>query len=97
MPAGIYFVTYDNPAGGDYRRPLRTFDKVAEVERVAPKTTLRLIRRKGQRFADIQSAGARSVDPRKGSMLLFSSKTGRTYVLNNRGNRPGVWVRRDEG
>jgi hypothetical protein len=47
MSTGIYFVTYDNPRGGDYRRPLRELGKVAQVERVTPKTTLRLSRRKG--------------------------------------------------
>ena len=95
MRTGIYFVTYDNPRGADYQRALRELRKVADVDRIVPKTTLRLSKRKGFRFVDIKRAAARSLDPWKGSLLLFSCKTGRAYTLDNRGNRPGVWVRRD--
>lgn len=92
MPARVYFITYDNPRAGDYRRPFREFGKVARIERLVPKTTLRLSRRKGRTFADVKAAAERSVDPHKGSAMLFSATTGRAYMLNNRGNRRGEWV-----
>ncbi|CAH0127130.1 hypothetical protein [Roseomonas sp. CECT 9278] len=95
MPNGVYFLTYDCPRGADYRRPRRELGKVAHVGRETPKTTLRLDRRPGATFADIKAAAARSLDPRKGRMMLFSTKTGRIYTLDNRGNQPGIWVRRD--
>ena len=95
LPEPIYFVSYDNPRAGDYRRPLRELGKVGQVERMVPKTTLRLNRRWACRFADVKAAVERSIDPRRGSAVLFSSKTGRAYTLDNRGNRRGEWVRRD--
>ncbi|MGG5819345.1 hypothetical protein [Falsiroseomonas sp. HW251] len=68
---------------------------MAYVARETPKTTLRLDRRPGAKFADIKAAAARSLDSRRGRIVLFSTKTGRVYTLDNRGNQPGIWVRRD--
>lgn len=33
------------------------------------------------------------LDPRKGSMILFSERYTGPFICNNRGNRPGVFVR----
>jgi hypothetical protein len=94
MPA-IYFWSYDNPAKGDYRRPAREFLKIACVQRVAPKTTLRLERHRGVTFSDVKAAAARCLDGRKGRGILFSTRTGHAYVCDNARNRPGHWIRID--
>lgn len=88
-----YYWSYDNPKGGDYRKAPRQLAKVADVERTAPKTTFRLRKRVGVTFPQLRVGLADTLDERKGCGILFSSKTGHVYVLDNRGNRRGVWVR----
>lgn len=39
-----YIWTFDNPRGGDYRRPARELAKVGSVQRHVPKTTLHVDR-----------------------------------------------------
>ncbi len=91
----IYYLSYDNPKNGDYRYPTRRLRKVATVEGVAPKTTLRLERNPGVTFSQLRDAAAMTLDARKGRGILFSRLTGNTYVLDNRGNRKGQWIRQD--
>ena len=90
-----YYWSYDNPKNGDYRYPTRRLRKVADVEGVAPKTTLRLERNPGVTFSELRAAVAGTLDARKGRGILFSGRTGHAYVLDNRGNRRGQWVRQD--
>ena len=90
----VYFWSYDNPQNGDYRRPARKLETVAEVDRIAPKTTLRLARRPGVTFPQLRDAAAETLDRREGRGILFSSRTGHAYVIDNRSNRRGEWVRK---
>lgn len=88
----IYFWSYDNPRDRNYRQPALKLGRVAEVDRIAPKTTLRLERRPGVTFSQLCATAAETLDIRKGSGVLFSAHTGRAYVIDNRGNRRGEWV-----
>jgi hypothetical protein len=91
----VYYWSYDNPKNGDYQYPTRKLRSVAAVERVAPKTTLRLKRNTGVTFQEIQDTAAQTLDRKKGRGILFSRRTGNVYVLDNRSNRKGEWVLQD--
>jgi hypothetical protein len=93
----IYYWSYDNPKNGDYRYPVRRLQKVADVEAIAPKTTLCLERNPGVTFSELRAAAAGTLDARKGRGVLFSERTGNAYVIDNRGNRKGQWVRHGRG
>ncbi len=95
LKQSTYYWSYDNPKNGDYRYPTRSLRKVADVEGIAPKTTLRVERNSGVTFSELRAAAAGTLDARKGRGILFSGRTGHAYVLDNRGNRRGQWVRQD--
>lgn len=88
-----YYFSFDNPKNRNYACPKNECKKVAFVESATPKTTLRLDRKHGVTFAEIKAATARSLDPKNGRGILFSTRTGRVYTIDNRGNRPRVWRR----
>jgi hypothetical protein len=89
-----YFWTYDNPRYGDYRRAKRLLGNVAFVETVAPRTSFVLKRRRGESFADLREALKESLDPRRGSGVLVSRRTGNVFEINNRGNRRNRFIRK---
>lgn len=90
-----YYWSFDNPRNGDYRHPIRELGKFADVHSIAPKTTLRLERNSNVTFSQLKAAAARTLDKQKGRGVLFSARTGYAYVLDNRSNRKGMWVRQD--
>jgi hypothetical protein len=88
-----FTMTWDNPSGGDYRRVTSRLSRLGTLYRRAPRTTAVLEPHPDVTFADIKRAFTATLDSRRGSAVLVSSKTGRVYELNNRGNRPGRFVR----
>jgi hypothetical protein len=73
----------------------RLLGAVAEVEVTPPKTTFRLDRWKGLDFSALKAVLKRTLDPRRGRGVLFSTKTGRVFVIDNRGNHRGLLLRLD--
>lgn len=63
------------------------------VERLPHKTAYRIVRPICVTFADMRQALTAGLNPRLGSVLLFSASTGNAWVMSNRGNRRGVFVR----
>lgn len=63
-----------------------------QVDRLPHLTTLRIRRPLGKTFLEFKSDLRRCVQSRRGSILLASS-TGRSWICNMRGNRPGTFVR----
>jgi hypothetical protein len=89
-----FTITYDNPRGGDYRRIKRKLRRFGSVENVRrPRTTVRLEPDSKIEFAKIKQALIASLDPKRGSALISSRRTGNEYRADNRGNRPGEFVR----
>ena len=89
-----YVFSYDVPRNDDYSRAQRLCGRVANVQRIVPKTTLLLERLPGQTFADVKRATRRTPDRRQGRAVLVSRKTGNVFTMDNRGNQPGIWVKR---
>lgn len=57
------------------------------------KTTLRLERPKGMTWQAFKAEVRRELQPRQGSALVHSHRSGRTYVCSNSGNRSGRFDR----
>jgi len=92
---GVYYFSFDNPKNGDYKFPLREMSKISDVEKIVPKTTLMLKRHRAVKFVQIQDAAKRSLNKKNGRGVLISAHTGYAYVIDNRGNRKGEWLRKD--
>jgi hypothetical protein len=62
------------------------------VEQVPHKTTLKLMRPRSMSWKNFLRLLKRFVQPKIGSMLLFSCVTGKVFLCSNRGNRAGVFL-----
>ena len=58
---------------------------------VAHKTTLVIERPAGMTWARFKALIRSILQPKRGSVILFSETTGRTFLCSNRGNQPGVF------
>lgn len=96
-PIKSYVLEYNRPRGDDYRAVVRRLERAGlVVDRLPHKTCLR-IRRVPSRttFTEFRSLLVSLMDRRRGSLLLSSLVTNRTWLMSNRGNRPGEFVRVD--
>jgi hypothetical protein len=82
-------LTYDNPRGGRYRAPERGSARLGTVERLGPKTAPLVRLDPGRKFADLGRFVVDAPDPRGGSAVVGSLKTGHVYGCANSGNRRG--------
>ncbi len=57
------------------------------------KTTFRITYSGARKFRQLRRALIAALDPRIGSLTLGSKKTAKFWRVNNRGNRPGLFVR----
>ncbi len=56
---------------------------------LAHKTTIVIERPKGVSWAKFKALIRSILQPRRGSVILFSEATGRTFLCSNAGNQPG--------
>lgn len=59
----------------------------------AHKTLLMLKRPSTMTWDEFKDAIRSVIQPRRGSVVIFSAATGNTYICSNRGNQPGDFVR----
>lgn len=64
-----------------------------ETDRLPHKTALVLERPDDMSWSEFSEAVTSVLHPRRGSVMLSSESTGRTFICQNRGNRPGRLVR----
>lgn len=90
-----YYVLETNRARGDniQRVQRRLERRKYNVELLRHRTCLRVGRPAGVRWRVFEADIFSTLDPHRGSVLLFSESTGRVYIGNNRGNRPGQLIR----
>jgi len=60
---------------------------------VAHKTALRIERPEDMSWTEFKTAVRSVLQPRRGSVMLFSESSGKTYICNNAGNQPGQFER----
>lgn len=92
----VYFAEF-NRAYAEIRRVARRLESWWNlvVEIVPHKTTLRIERPPDMTWRQFGEAMFSVLDDRLGSVIVFSTTTGRVYLCSNVGNMPGIMQRID--
>jgi len=89
-----YFGEFNRVVGDSIRHAMRVLQSWGlDVHLLPHKTALRIERPDGMSWADFKRAIRAVLQPRRGSVMISSESTGRTYVCSNRGNQPGSFQR----
>lgn len=89
-----YFGEFNRVICDNIRIAARRLRRLGLNAQVLPhKTSLVIVRPRGMSWADFTTAVAAVLQPRRGSVMLSSEATGSTFICNNRGNRPGRFIR----
>lgn len=89
-----YYAELNRPHGDNIRRAARRLARWGlEAYVQSHKTTLRIVRPDGMSWAQFKNALLAAIHPRRGSMLLFSQRSGKVFNCSNAGNQPGIFQR----
>ena len=89
-----YFAEFNRVVGDSIRRAAEHLRRLGLDVQVLPhRTSMRIERPPEMPWQDFKKALRTILQRRRGSVMLHSEHTGRTYICSNRGNRPGVFVR----
>jgi hypothetical protein len=89
-----YFGEFNRVVGDSIRNAVWVLQSWGLNVQVLPhKTALRIERPEDMSWADFKHAVRAVLQPRRGSVMISSEFTGRTYVCSNRGNQPGRFKR----
>jgi hypothetical protein len=89
-----YFGEFNRAVGDNIRRAMSVLRSWGlDVQLMPHKTALRIERPEDMSWADFTRAIRAVLQPRRGSVMISSESTGRTYVCSNRGNQPGSFQR----
>lgn len=89
-----YFGEFNRVIDDNIRRAMRVLQSWGlNVQLLPHKTALRIERPEDVSWADFKCAIRAVLQPRRGSVMISSETTGRTYVCSNRGNQPGAFQR----
>lgn len=89
----VYFLEVNRCLHDASRRFMRRLERLGLVVSKLPHKTAYRIERPVDEisFAQMKRALTSGLNPRLGSVILFSAATGKAWVMSNRGNRPGVF------
>jgi hypothetical protein len=89
-----YFCEFNRVIGDNIRNAARMLRRVGlQVQVIPHKTSLRIERPDEMSWTDFTDAIRAVLQPRRGSVMLSSEATGRTFICNNAGNQPGRFRR----
>jgi len=89
-----YFGEFNRVVGDNIRRAMSVLRSWGlDVQLLPHKTALRIERPDDMTWTDFKRAVRAALQPRRGSAMISSESTGRTYVCSNRGNQPGTFQR----
>lgn len=89
-----YFGEFNRVIRDNIRIAARRLRRLGLGAQVLPhKTSLVIERPRGMSWSDFTNAVGAVLQPRRGSVMLSSEATGNTFICNNRGNRPGRFIR----
>lgn len=89
-----YFGEFNRVVGDSIRNAKKILRSWGlDVESIPHRTALRIERPEGMSWTDFKRAIRAVLQPRRGSVMISSESTGRTYVCSNRGNQPGTFQR----
>lgn len=67
--------------------------KGIDATRLLHKTTFKVTKPKNMTIGEFKDCLLKIIDPRLGSMIIFIEPRGETYLVDNRGNRRGRFIR----
>jgi len=89
-----YFGEFNRVVGDNIRRAMSVLRSWGlDVQLLPHKTALRIERPDDMSWTDFKRAIRAVLQPRRGSAMISSESTGRTYVCSNRGNQTGDFQR----
>jgi hypothetical protein len=89
-----YFAEFNRVVRDNIRVAARMLRGVGLDVQVLPhRTSLVIERPRGMPWSTFTRAVRTVLQPRRGSVMLSSEATGSTFICNNRGNRPGRFIR----
>ena len=89
-----YFAEFNRPRGDSIRITQRGLRRSGlQTSRIAHKTALMIERPAGMSWQSFKNAIRAELQPRRGSVILFSERTSNTFLCSNRGNQPGRFQR----
>src|SRR5271155_1523321 len=94
-PGRRYTVHYDRPVRDNYSIFTQTLAGLGKVRSFGnPNTTLEFRPFRGVKLLTIKTAILNCLDPRRGSVVISAHHSGRRYRVNNRGNKPGRFLKK---
>lgn len=85
-----YFAEFNRVRGDNIRRAARTLRRLGLRVLVLPhRTALEIFRPKGMSWSVFASAIRAQLQPRRGSVMISSERTGNTFICSYAGNQPG--------
>ena len=92
-----YIAEFNRVRGNNIRRTAARLQRcgIREVEKHEHLTTLCMVRPSSMRFDDFKAILKAELQPRIGSLILFSRRTGNAFRCSNKGNRPGEFIKDD--
>ncbi len=89
-----YFAEFNRVVGDDIRRAARALRRHGLGVRVlSHRTSLEIERPNHISWSEFKSIIIAQLQPRRGSVMMSSEKTGNTFICNNASNRPGYFER----
>jgi hypothetical protein len=89
-----YFAEFNRVVGDNIRGAARSLRRLGLNITVLPhKTSLMIERPSSMSWDDFKDAIRAVLQPRRGSVIISSEATGRTFICQNSGNRPGLFKR----
>jgi hypothetical protein len=89
-----YFGEFNRVVGDNIRNAMRLLRRHGlNAQLLDHKTSLVIERPQSMAWAQFTAAVRATLQPRRGSVMISSEFTGRTFICQNRGNRPGRFQR----
>lgn len=89
-----YFAEFNRPRGDSIRITERGLRRSGlQANQIAHKTSLVIERPSAMSWRTFKNAIRAELQPRRGSVVIFSERTGNTFLCSNRGNQPGRFQR----
>lgn len=89
-----YFAEFNRPRGDSIRVTQRGLCRSGlRASRIAHKTSLIIERPEDMSWQCFKRAIRAELQPRRGSVVIFSERTRNIFLCSNRGNRPGRFQR----
>lgn len=89
-----YFAEFNRVIGDNLKKAVKKLTNYGIKSQILHhKTSILIERPLEMEWAAFKAAIVSVLQPRRGSVMIHSERSGHTYICSNRGNRPGDFVR----